>query len=242
MWNSARTHALTLSACLLLTAAPAAAWKVRADAPRAEFRAFNRRFAADAYAWPRHGAAPLGITGFDVYADADYDPDFDDQPFTDDVIDGDLTGGFLAVGRVGARKGLPLGIDLGLSYGRALGGDVGLASAEIQYALFSGGVLSPALSVRVTGTRTVDSGAYDLDQYGAELLASKGFPVVTIYSGGGIVRSQGTLHGSLDRIRETDTRGVFYAGATLSLLVPKITFEFERAESLQGAVRVGFGF
>ena len=95
--------------------------------------------------------------------------------------------------RVGARKGLPGGIDLGLSYGKALGGDVKLVSAELQYAILKGGLLSPALSVRLTGSRAVDAKAYDFDQYGAELLFSKGFTVLTPYVGAGVFRSKGTL-------------------------------------------------
>jgi hypothetical protein len=224
-------------------AVPLQAWEVSRDATPADFEAFHRRFSSDAYFYPRHAAAPLGLTGFEIYADATYDSEFDDEPFVATAIDGDFTGGFLSVTRIGARKGLPGGIDLGLSYGSALEGDVKLISAEIQYALIKGGVLSPALSVRVTGTRTTGSGAYDLDQYGAELLLSKGFTVLTPYIGAGVVRSKGTLESSLGRsFEDTDDRGVIYGGVRLNLLLPKIVVEIEKAEVIQGAVRVGFGF
>ena len=36
--------------------------------------------------------------------------------------------------------------------------------------------------------------------------------------------------------------GVVYGGVTLNLLLPKITVEIEKAEVVQGAVRVGIGF
>jgi hypothetical protein len=222
---------------------PAQAWEVNGDAPEDDFRAFHRRFSADAYHFPRHGAAPLGLLGFEVYADATYDEGFDDEEFAGTVIDGDLTGGFLSVARVGVRKGLPGGIDLGLAYGRALGGDVELISADLQYAILEGGAVSPALSVRVTGTRALDAAAYDLDQYGAELLLSKGFVVLTPYVGAGIVRSEGTLERSLGTsVEDSTTQGVVYAGITLNLLLPKITFEVEKAEEIQAAVKVGIGF
>ena len=129
-----------------------------------------------AYLYPRHGAAPLGLIGFEVYADATYDEDFDDEPFIDTVIDDDLTGGFLSVARVGARKGLPAASTSALSYGRALESDVELVSAEIQYAILKGGLVKPALSLRVTGSRSLDSEAYDLDQYGAEVLLARASP------------------------------------------------------------------
>jgi hypothetical protein len=234
---------LLLSLLALSAAAPAAAsWEVNGDATGPDFRDFHRRFSSDAYFFPRHGAAPLGLLGFEVYADATYDRSFDDQSFNTTAVKGDYTGGFLSIARVGVRKGLPGGIDLGAAYGRALGGDVKLLSAEVQYAIVKGGLVSPALSVRVTGTRTLARQAYGLDQYGAELLLSKGFPVVTPYVGIGLVHSRGTLDSSLGvSRRENDTRPVAYAGATLSLLLPKIHVEIEKGEALQAAVRVGFG-
>lgn len=231
---------------VFLLAAPSwgASWEVSPNATRQDFQDFHSRFSAASYFYPRHGAAPLGLIGFEVYADATYDEGFDDEPFNDTAIDGDLTGGFLSVARVGLRKGLPGGIDLGVSYGRALGGDVKLASAEIQYAILKGGLVKPSLSVRVTGTRALDSDTYDLDQYGAEVLLSKGFTVLTPYVGAGLVRSEGTLDRGelLPGFQEKETRTVLYGGVTLNLLLPKITVEIEKAEVIQGAVRVGIGF
>ena len=227
-----------------LAAVPArASWEVSGDATLEDFQEFHRRFSSDAYFYPRHGAAPLGLIGFEVYADATYDKEFDDEPFTATAIEGDLTGGFLSVARVGARKGLPGGIDLGLAYAKALDGDVDLLSGELQYAFFKGGLLSPALSLRLTGTRTVDAKAYSLDQYGAEVLVSKGFTVLTPYAGAGVYRSKGTLERTLgSSFEETEDRAVIYAGLTLNLLLPKITVEVEKGEVVQGAVRVGIGF
>lgn len=217
---------------------PAAAWDVREDPPAEDFRAFHDRFSSAAYAYPRHSAAALGLTGFEVYVEATYDEEFDDQPFAGTVLDDDLTGGFLSVGRVGARKGLPGGIDLGLSYGRVLDGDIELISGEVQYAFWKGGPLTPAFSLRLTGTQTTGSSRYDLDQYGAELLLSKGFTVLTPYVGVGAVYSEGQV-GDLEA---DGTEFIAYAGLTLNLLLPKITVELEQGEDLQGAVRLGFGF
>jgi len=227
----------------LAAAVPAAAsWEVNGNATPGDFRGFNRNFSSDAYFYPRHSAAPLGLLGFEVYADTTYDSSFDSQSFNDTAVKGSYTGGFLSVARVGARKGLPGGFDIGASYAKALGGDVNLISGEIQYAIFHGGVLAPALSVRVTGTRTIDAKAYRLDQYGAELLLSKGFPVVTPYVGAGFVSSKGTLDSNLhSSFSDTTTRPVIFAGVTLSLLVPKIHIEVEQGEAFQAAVRVGIG-
>ena len=233
---------LLVLACL--AAAPArASWSVSPRATRGDFEAFHRRFSSDAYFYPRHSAAPLGLVGFEMYADATYEDKFDAQSFNTTAVDGSYTTGFLSVARVGARKGLPGGVDLGLSYGKALDGDVKLISAELQYAIFHGGLLSPALSVRVTGTRTVSAAAYELNQYGADLLLSKGFTVLTPYVGAGFVRSQGKLgRGALPSFEDTETHAVAFAGIRLNLLLPKLNFEVEKGEAVQAAVRVGFGF
>jgi hypothetical protein len=120
---------------------------------------------------------------------------------------------------------------------------VKLISAELQYAILHGGLLEPALSVRVTGTRTVSAAAYELNQYGADVLLSKGFTVLTPYIGVGFVSSRGRLNrGLLGTFEDTETQGVAFAGVTLNLLLPKINFEVEKGEALQGAVRIGFGF
>lgn len=229
---------------LLSTAAvPAAAWDVASDASPEAFHAFHQRFSGDAYHYPRHSAAPLGLLGFDLYAEASVDRGFADSA-AGDLITGNLTSGAMSIGRVGVRKGLPGGVDLGVAYGQALGGsDLKLVSADVQWAMIHGGVLSPAVSLRVTGTGTTGSaGAYELRQYGAEILVSKGFTVLTPYAGAGVVSSRGRLnriHGST--LQETDTQGIAYAGLTLSLLIPKITVEVEKAETVQASVRIGIG-
>jgi hypothetical protein len=225
-----------------LSALPALAADVRPDASEADFREFNRRFSMASYYYPRHGASPLGLIGFDVYADAAVDSGFGDEDAVARTLDDDLTGDMLAVVRVGARKGLPAGINIGVAYGRALETDVDLLSADLQWAIIEGGVLAPALSLRLTGTRAMGSDVYDLDQYGAELLLSKGFTVLTPFVGAGIVRSEGSLESSLGRtFEDSQTRGIVYGGVTLNLLLPKITVEVEKADVVQGAVRVAIG-
>jgi hypothetical protein len=228
----------------LLAALPAAAsWQVNGAATPGDFHAFSERFSSDAYFYPRHDASPLGIVGFEAYADATYDKTFDDQSFNQTAVKGSYTGGFLSIARVGVRKGLPGGFDIGVSYGEALGGDIKLISAELQYAIANGGLVSPALAVRVTGTRTINAKAYDLDQYGAELLLSKGFAILTPYIGAGVVYSKGTLDTPLGgRLSDSTTQAVLYAGVTLNLLLPKIHFEIEKGKTVQAAVRIGIGF
>jgi hypothetical protein len=235
--------ALALLAVMIPAGArPAAAWTVDGNAPRADFEAFSRRFASDAYFYPGHGAAPLGVVGFNVFAEGSYDRGFGGEPFADTTVRGGLTGNALVFGRAGVRKGLPGKIDLGVAVSQALDGDVKLGSAELSYALLAGGAAKPAVGIRLTGTRTLSARAYALDQEGAEILVSKGFLLLTPYAGVGIVHSSGRLRGDLRTLSTDDTRGIAYAGLSLNLLLPKITVEVEKGEVVQGRVRVAFGF
>jgi hypothetical protein len=236
-------RAAALIAALGSLAAPAAAWEIRSAAPEADLEAFHDRFAIAAYLFPRHPAKPLGVVGFDVWADASYVPDFEDEPFASTVVDGDLTNGAISVARAGVRKGLPGRLDLGVAYGRALETDLELLSAEVQWAIHEGGAVAPAIGVRVTGTESRGDETYRLRQYGAEALISKGFAMLTPFAGAGLVHSEGRFRQSVGGDFETDdTRGVVFGGLTLNLLIPKITVEVERGEDWQAAARVSVGF
>lgn len=230
-------------ALALLAVSPAAAWEVSGSASAADFDAFHRLFAETVYPYPRHAAAPLGLVGFELYVEGAGDPGFGGEPFAATAVRGSLPGDLLAVGRVGVRKGLPGGVDVGVSYGRTLGGGPALVSGEVQWAFVHGGLLEPAVALRLTGDRSTGSGPYDLHQYGAELLLSKGFAVLTPYVGAGLVRSEGTLERDAgSRLRSEATRGVVFAGVAIRLALPELVLEVEKGDQVEGAVRFGFRF
>lgn len=245
--TSILSMALFLLAGSLLPAAPSFAWDLLDNPPREDFVAFHERFSTSAYFYPRHSAKPLGWVGFEIYGDISADVGFGDEDFARTTLDGDLPADALSLVRVGVRKGLPGGFDLGAAYGRSLGGDLELVSGELSWALVRGGALKPSLGFRLTGTQTLEdgleAGSYDFDQYGLELIASKGFPLVTIFGGAGVVRSESTLENAFgSRLSDETTQEVYFAGVTLKLLLPRLTFSVEQGEELQGAVRLGFGF
>lgn len=242
---SFRRVLFVLSSCLFVFAPSVSAWQVRGDASEPQFQAFARRFAVASHAFPRHGAAPLGITGFDVYADISYDGTFGDDALAQGALRGSLPNDAMAITRIGARKGLPGGFDVGASIGEALDGDIRLLSADVQWAILDGGPLSPALSIRVAGTETQSSGAFTLRALSAEVLASKGFAILTPYVGAGVIASRAKLDrpGALPSFEDEHTQAVAFVGATLNLLLPKFTAEIERSEdTTQYAFRVAFGF
>ncbi len=226
-----------------LAAAPSAsAWEPDGEASPVALEAFHDQFASSAYFYPRHSAKPLGWIGFDVWADAAVTPDFEDEVRTEEgtALTDDLPSGHLGIYRVGARKGLPGGFDIGAAVGKAYDSDLEFLSGELSWAILEGGLAVPAVGLRVTGQQASDD-SYELRQVGAEVLISKGFTILTPYAGAGWARSESTFErfGS-DYDVETD-HGFVYGGVILNLWVPKITFELEQGESLQGAVRIAIG-
>lgn len=231
--------------CLLapLALAPAAhAWEPDPEAPEAALEAFHDQFASSAYFYPRHSAKPLGWIGFDVWADVAVTPDFEDEVATPEgtALTDDPPGGYLGIYRVGARKGLPGGFDVGAAFGKAYDSDLELLSGELSWAILEGGLAVPALGIRVTGQRATGD-AYELRQLGAEVLISKGFTVLTPYAGAGYARSESTFDRLGGDLEIESDHGFVYGGVILNLWVPKITFEVEQGESLQGAVRIAIG-
>jgi hypothetical protein len=223
---------------------PAAwAWGPDPRAPREALVELHRHFSLAAHAYPRHGAAPLGVPGFELAVDVTYAPELDEQDFFPVAVAGEPDLDFVGLVRAGARVGLPLGIDVGVSVATVPDADgLDLAAAEVQWAFLEGGALSPALAVRLTGQQTLDPERWELEQYGVELVASKGFTVLTPYVGVGRLRSTSRFERAAGSPLEVETdQTLLFAGATLNLLLPKLTVEVARGETWQAAVRVGFG-
>jgi hypothetical protein len=237
-------------AVLILVACPwtpAGAWDVNPATGPGSLVDFHEQFSLMAYPYPRHKAEPLGWVGFEIYGEVAALPGAADDTSIRNATDGSLPADALSVYRVGARKGLPGKVDLGASLAKTLDGDIDLVSAELSWAILEGSVATPALQLRLTGTQTLDADLYDLEMYGAELLLSKGFPIVTPYVGAGVVYSEGTfdrstVFGAVPETFTTDgTHTVGYVGATFNFALFKITAEVERGVEVHGAVRFSVG-
>lgn len=237
----AASCAMLFSAALVLPAlAGASDWNLNPDAPKGEIEDFHKDFADAVYPYPGHDAVPLGLVGFEVYVDGSYNHGFGDAVGSQHPINGSLPGGVLSVARVGVRKGLPLGIDLEATYGRILGSDLNLISGSVQWALLKGGVASPALSFRLTGSQSTGVSYYRLRQLGVEAVASKGFTVFTPYIGAGFVRSESRF-AFIEGHDATSTEPILFGGVTIKLLIPRINLEVQKGRGFQATVKLGFG-
>ena len=82
------------------------------------------------------------------------------------------------------------------------------------------------------------------------MIASKGFTLISVFGGAGIVRSEGDYRfvtngqGQATEIAlsTTATETVLFAGVRLNLLLPKLTFAVEKTREFQGVFRIAIGW
>ena len=90
-------------------------------------------------------AEPMGSLGFDIGFEVT------STKMESDALEKATTGNApskLLVPKLHISKGLPFGFDVGAFYTSVPSSNIGLVGGELSYALFEGGVVSPAISVR----------------------------------------------------------------------------------------------
>jgi len=162
-------------------------------------------------------AESLGLIGFDVGIELSSTEIEDDAVF-DVASDGDFGLSEMIIPRVHVNKGLPFGFDLGATLAAIPETDITVLAGEVRYAIFGGGVATPAVAVR--GSYAMMQGLSDLDMNSAalEITASKGFVMLTPYVGAGIVRTKTDPAAQLTNLSaETIEQNKLFAGVTISL-------------------------
>lgn len=143
-------------------------------------------------------AEPLGITGFDVGVEISAV----DIPSNDDwnKAFGKDAPSYLVLPKLRARKGLPLGIDIGAMYAYVPDTNIKLWGVEVSKAILEGSVATPALGVRATYTKLAGVDDLDLQTVGLDVSISKGFLMFTPYAGVGGVWIDSEAKGNLQTL------------------------------------------
>jgi len=136
----------------------------------------------------------LGVIGFDIGLEVS-STDISGDLF-DLASSGSFDGSDLIVPRLHVHKGLPFGIDLGASLSAIPDSDATIIGGELRYAVVDGGVLTPAVGLRIAHTQMTGIDEFEFNSTSLELGISKGFLPVTPYGGIGIVRSNSSPIGS----------------------------------------------
>ena len=133
----------------------------------------------------------------------------------------------LFVPKLHIYKGLMAGFDLGGFVAAAPDVEATLWGLDLRYTFIDDTLTTPALALRISGTRTTDIGSLRVYTYGGDLMLSKRFVLATPYIGAGIVRVESSISGT-GLSDETFNKGRYFGGVNMNFAVINLAFEAER--------------
>ncbi len=206
-----------------------------------QFKSLSKELGLAVSYIPASPAEPLGITGFDVGLEVTVAPISEEQIFWKTVAPDAPSA--LPLPKIHVQKGLPFGIDVGVVYSSVPQLDLSVVGGEIKYALLSGNVALPAVSVRGAYTQLAGLDSLDLSTFSADLSVSKGFALVTPYLGVGQVQvtSKGKA-GASALTEEKQDLSKSFVGVKVSLALINFVAEADFAEVPLYTLRVNVGF
>lgn len=214
------------------------------DVPDQTFRSFIREAGTLSAYRGLAPAAPQGVTGFDIGL-AVSAVDLRDENW--DVLLRGSAPDYLAVPRVQLRKGLPFNLDVGGFFAMVPSSNIRLWGGELQWAALDGGLTLPAVALR--GHFSSLEGVSDLDllTYGADLVVSKGFALLTPYAGIGVVRIEGEYAGDNPTVRanlsdHNFTEPRYFVGLQGALALLRIVAEAEYLDRPVYSLKISAGW
>jgi len=189
---------------------------------------------------PVSPAEPLGVLGFEIGV-AIATVKIDTGIWDNVVADGSAPS-TLPVPRLMARKGLPMGFDIGLSRIDVPGSNITVTGAELRKAILEGSTVSPAVTVIAHTSKLNGVDAFDVSTYGIDVGVSKGFAMLTPYAGAGQVWIDGSDNSNTFSDRSSSvTRS--YAGVRVGFLpFMNMVLQADFAEVNSYSLRLNVGF
>ncbi len=190
---------------------------------------------------PMEPAADLGLLGFDLGATATVTQLNSVEVLKRATGSSSVPSNLPTIG-VRASKGLPLGFDVGVSYNGIGGTSVTALSGSLKWTFISGGVLTPAFSVRGFYTQVDGISRMGLRSRGVDVSVSKGFAMVTPYVGVGLVNSTAT---TTDHTwaKESFYQARVFAGVNANLLLVNLAGEVDMTgDDTSYSLKMGLNF
>lgn len=169
-------------------------------------------------------ATPLGAAGFDVGIEVT-----DTKMENSDAFSRAGAGGHshLVIPKVHVYTGLPAGFDIGAFIGGSSDLSASVFGADLRYALLDDGIATPAVALRLSGTKATGLGDLSISTIGLDAMVSKKFTLLTPYLGAGSVRVQSRASNTgLDEV--TFNKGRVFGGLNVNLLGANVAFEVEK--------------
>lgn len=203
-----------------------------------EFSALAKDFTAAASYKAVQPGEPLGLTGFDMGFEMTGTQLKSDAVWKKAGADISI----LPLPKLHLTKGLPADIDVGISLSAVPNSNIKLIGGELRYAIVTGNVALPAISVRATYTQLSGVDQLELNTKGLELTASKGFLNFTPYIGLGHVWGDVTANvGGLGSASVSEEK--YFGGLNLNLGLINYALEADRTgKNFSVSGKVGFRF
>ena len=187
------------------------------------------------------GAAPEGITGFDL----SFDVSATNVAHPSDW--NTATGGSgvttIPMARVRISKGLPFGFDVGGFYSSATNSNIKAYGGDIRYAILDGSALAPAVGIRASYNRLSGVSQLSFDTKSLDVSVSKGFGPFTPYAGIGRVWMNSNPDAATGLNNESFSSSETFAGLSMSFVVVHLALEANRiAGNNTYSLKLGFGF
>jgi hypothetical protein len=184
-------------------------------------------------------ATPLGLLGFDVGIEVT-ETKMENSSLFERAGAGRQSR--LVIPKLHVHKGLPAGFDIGAFVAAAPDVDATLIGGELRYALLDDGIATPAVGLRLSGTKATGLGDLNFSTAAADVVVSKRFTAITPYVGGGTVRIQSSVNSAV-LAKERFNRSRAFAGVNLNLLAVNLAFEAEKmGDNTSLTAKVGWRF
>ncbi|MBN1847871.1 MAG: hypothetical protein JW932_04730 [Deltaproteobacteria bacterium] len=185
--------------------------KIYQTITQTEFDRFIEEFGTGIAFNPMAPAEPLGITGFDVGVEIVATDINETESYWRKLVEDSDPDSYLIVPRLHVQKGLPFDIDIGAIYVETPDSNVTLWGLEAKYALLSGTVATPAVSIRGSYSKLDGVDEISLNTQTIDLLVSKGILMFTPYGGVSAIRIEGKENSelvALNKVEQTSFRGL----------------------------------
>jgi hypothetical protein len=208
---------------------------------QSEFRLLSEDLAAALSYKPIIPAEALGITGFDIGVAAS-GTQLKNAVLLSKAANGAEVRTTMPLLTARAHKGLPLNLDIGVSYMVVPSTDIRAYGGEFRWAVLPGSTLVPAVAIRASGTKLTGLDQLDFTTYGVDLSVSKGFAIFTPYGGVGQVWARSTPNNVPTLKEEKFNKTKFFAGVNINFGV-NLAFEYDNTGSINTySAKIGVRF
>lgn len=169
-------------------------------------------------------ATPLGVVGFDIGVELTATNLESSTIFRQA---GGSSSSSVLVPKLHIHKGLPFGFDIGAFISKVSDANISLIGAEARWALIDDGIATPAVGLRIAGTKETGVGQVDLSTLSADVVLSKKLTFVTPFIGAGRVQVKSKPNvGGLKEEKFNQSR--IFAGLNANFAVLNVAVEAEK--------------